>query len=137
MAKKRAEEQQEEINNRKRLLNLKAHQDTMEFEIPKTAGRNYEDSLTEEQTSHSFFQGKETRLRAMLKAKHIQMYKREKTTKHHKHKARIDGTYEGINEDKDYEEPIPVPDTVIDQDTNDNNDTHDRQTPEEEEQKLE
>eukprot|EP00972_Heterocapsa_arctica_P004606 684000-Heterocapsa_arctica.AAC.1 len=37
--------------------------------------------MTDEQSNHSLFNGKETRKKAMMKAKQIQMHKRAKTIK--------------------------------------------------------
>ena len=54
-----------------------AHQREIILEIPEVI----ETTMTDEQTNHSFFQGKETRNKAMLKAKQVQMHKRNKAIK--------------------------------------------------------
>ena len=77
--------------------------------------------MTEEQTSHSFFQGKETRLRAMLKAKNVQMHKRKKTTEDHKNKGKLHIIDQGVN-NKDQEETNVVSETNIEQDKDEGED---------------
>eukprot|EP00972_Heterocapsa_arctica_P007799 1136918-Heterocapsa_arctica.AAC.1 len=54
--------------------------------------------MTEEQTNNSFFNGKEVRKKAMLKAQQTQMHKRAKTTKNRLGKTMNDKCNEGDNE---------------------------------------
>eukprot|EP00972_Heterocapsa_arctica_P016693 2461648-Heterocapsa_arctica.AAC.1 len=69
---------QDEVNKNKRRTNIEAHQNNVKFEIPATEIIRKEE-MTDEQTNHSFFNGKETRKKATLKAKQIQTHTRAKT----------------------------------------------------------
>jgi hypothetical protein len=72
-ARYRAKELQEIINQERIKTNIAAHQEDIHFTLPYP-----QDTLcntTDEQTNHCFFEGKETRKKAMLKAKNVQMDK--------------------------------------------------------------
>eukprot|EP00972_Heterocapsa_arctica_P035296 5193630-Heterocapsa_arctica.AAC.2 len=88
-ARKRAEEQQDEVNDNKQINNIEAHQKNNILYIP-IAEVIMNNEITDEQTNNSFFNGKEVRKKAMLKAQRIQMHKRAKTTKSRLGKVMID-----------------------------------------------
>ena len=72
-ARYRAKELQGIINQERIKTNIAAHQEDIHFTLPLP-----QDTLcnsTDEQTNHCFFEGKETRKKAMLKAKNVQMDK--------------------------------------------------------------
>eukprot|EP00972_Heterocapsa_arctica_P100107 14761284-Heterocapsa_arctica.AAC.1 len=69
-ARKRAEETQAEINANKRRKHIEAHLKNTEFDLPKVDVSS-QSEITDEQTNHSFSNGKEVRKKAMLKAKQI------------------------------------------------------------------
>eukprot|EP00972_Heterocapsa_arctica_P109412 16110684-Heterocapsa_arctica.AAC.1 len=56
--RKRAEDKQAEVNANKRRKHIEAHQNNNEFELPKVDVNN-QSEITDEQTNHSFFNGKE------------------------------------------------------------------------------
>eukprot|EP00972_Heterocapsa_arctica_P040546 5973954-Heterocapsa_arctica.AAC.1 len=57
-ARTRAEERQAEVNESKRRKHIKAHRKNNDFEIPNI-NISKQRELTDEQTNHSFFNGKE------------------------------------------------------------------------------
>ncbi len=93
----RAQEAQDLINKRIN-DNIHAHQESTIFEIPVITDRTID--ISDEQTNHSFFEGKETRKRAMLKAKQIQLGKQEKAVEFNK-KRKDMITKERDNEEAD------------------------------------
>eukprot|EP00972_Heterocapsa_arctica_P076104 11224640-Heterocapsa_arctica.AAC.1 len=63
-------ETQAEVNENKRRKHIEAHQKHSDFDLPRIEAIKHIE-ITDEQTNRNFFNGKEVRKKAMLKAKQI------------------------------------------------------------------